>query len=161
MATLLSKTKWHYTISPFPLLHDHIARHLMINCDWLVPRQHVPRFTQQSFQTFSFQQFHALWTLSSECFSSFPHGTCLLSVSCLYLALDGVSHPLWIAIPNNPTLESRATVHPCISLTFPPKDLTLLDRHQPFGITHGAQILVLRGYNPLWQMHSSNTCTMP
>ena len=32
-------------------------------------------------------------TLSSECFSTFPHGTCALSVSCRYLALDGVYHP--------------------------------------------------------------------
>ena len=30
--------------------------------------------------------------------------TCLLSVSCQYLALDGVYHPLWAAFPNNPTL---------------------------------------------------------
>ena len=42
-------------------------------------------------------------TLSSECFSTFPHGTCSLSVSRLYLALDGVYHPLWAAFPNNPT----------------------------------------------------------
>lgn len=32
------------------------------------------------------------WTLSSESFSTFPHGTYLLSVSQSYLALDGVSH---------------------------------------------------------------------
>jgi len=43
------------------------------------------------------------WTLSSKFFSTFPHGTCLLSVSCQYLALDGVYHPLWAAISNNPT----------------------------------------------------------
>ena len=33
-------------------------------------------------------------TLFSKSFSSFPHGTCSLSVSCLYLAFDGVYHPL-------------------------------------------------------------------
>ena len=43
-------------------------------------------------------------TLFSKCFSSFPHGTCSLSVSCQYLALDGVYHPFWAAISNNPTL---------------------------------------------------------
>ena len=43
-------------------------------------------------------------TLFSKFFSSFPHGTCSLSVSCQYLALDGVYHPFWAAIPNNPTL---------------------------------------------------------
>ena len=42
-------------------------------------------------------------TLSSKCFSTFPHGTCSLSVSSQYLALDGVYHPLRAAFPNNPT----------------------------------------------------------
>ena len=46
-------------------------------------------------------------TLFSKFFSSFPHGTCSLSVSCQYLALDGVYHPLWAAIPNNPTLRRQ------------------------------------------------------
>jgi hypothetical protein len=49
-------------------------------------------------------QFHVLLTLFSKFFSVFPHGTCSLSVSCRYLALDGVYHPLWTAIPNSPTL---------------------------------------------------------
>jgi|EP00835_Amoeboradix_gromovi_P000852 hypothetical protein len=40
------------------------------------------------------RRFHILLTPFSRCFSSFPHGTCLLSVSHLYLALDGVYHPL-------------------------------------------------------------------
>ncbi|CAH1261811.1 Hypp2458 [Branchiostoma lanceolatum] len=42
-------------------------------------------------------------TLSSKFFSTFPHGTCSLSVSCPYLALGGVYLPLWAAFPNNPT----------------------------------------------------------
>ena len=45
---------------------------------------------------------HSL-TLFSKSFSSFPRGTCSLSVSRLYLALDGVYRPIWAAIPNNPT----------------------------------------------------------
>lgn len=45
---------------------------------------------------------HSL-TLFSKSFSSFPRGTCSLSVSRLYLALDGVYHPIWAAFPNNPT----------------------------------------------------------
>jgi hypothetical protein len=65
-------------------------------------------------------QFHVLLTLFSKFFSVFPHGTCLLSVSCRYLALDGVYHPLWTAIPNSPTLSlvrmsswlSRRGCHP-------------------------------------------------
>jgi hypothetical protein len=56
------------------------------------------------FQAFPFQQFHVLFTLSSEYFSSFPHGTCSLSVSHPYLALDEIYHPFWAAIPNSPTL---------------------------------------------------------
>ena len=50
-------------------------------------------------------------TLFSKCFSPFPHGNCSLSVSCRYLALDGVYHPLWAAIPNNPTRRAPARVH--------------------------------------------------
>ena len=52
---------------------------------------------------FPFNGFTYFLTLFSKCFSSFPHGTCSLSVSCQYLALDGVYHPFWAAFPNNPT----------------------------------------------------------
>ena len=51
--------------------------------------------------------FAVFLTLFSKYFSPFPHGTCSLSVSCQYLALDGVYHPLWAAIPNNPTLRRQ------------------------------------------------------
>ncbi|TXG57524.1 hypothetical protein EZV62_015353 [Acer yangbiense] len=40
-------------------------------------------------------------------FSSFPRGTCLLSVSRPYLALDGIYRPIWAAFPNNPTHRQR------------------------------------------------------
>ena len=46
-------------------------------------------------------------TFFSKFFSSFPHGTCSLSVSCQYSALDGVYHPFWAAFPNNPTHGKR------------------------------------------------------
>ena len=46
-------------------------------------------------------------TLFSKFFSSFPHGTCSLSVSRQYLALGGVYHPFWAAFPNNPTLRKH------------------------------------------------------
>ena len=42
-------------------------------------------------------------TLFSKSFSSFPRGTCSLSVSRQYLALDGIYHPLRAAFPNSPT----------------------------------------------------------
>lgn len=52
---------------------------------------------------------HSL-TLFSKSFSSFPRGTCSLSVSRLYLALDGVYRPIWAAFPNNPTRRRRLVV---------------------------------------------------
>ena len=48
------------------------------------------------------------WTLSSKFFSTFPHGTCLLSVSGWYLALRGVYHALWAALPSNSTLGKKS-----------------------------------------------------
>ena len=56
---------------------------------------------------FPFNGFTYFLTLFPKSFSSFPHGTCSLSVSCQYLALDGVYHPFWAAFPNNPTLRKH------------------------------------------------------
>ena len=53
------------------------------------------------------QQFQVLLTLFSKFFSSFPHGTCSLSVLGQYLVLGGTYHPLRAAFPNNPTLRKR------------------------------------------------------
>ena len=69
--------------------------------------------TQQSrqenwFHSLPFQQFQALLTLFSKSFSPFPHGTCLLSVSNQYLALDEIYHPVCAPIPRNVTLRRRA-----------------------------------------------------
>lgn len=52
---------------------------------------------------------HSL-TLFSKSFSSFPRGTCSLSVSRRYLALDGVYRPIGAAFPNNPTRRQRLVV---------------------------------------------------
>ena len=57
------------------------------------------------FLRFPFSNFRYSLTLFSKFFASFPHGTCTLSVSHQYLALDGIYHPLWAAIPNNSTLR--------------------------------------------------------
>ncbi|EFJ38959.1 hypothetical protein VOLCADRAFT_78580, partial [Volvox carteri f. nagariensis] len=43
------------------------------------------------------------FTLFSKFFSSFPHGTCSLSVSQQYLALEGIYLQIRAAFPNNPT----------------------------------------------------------
>ena len=61
-------------------------------------------------QRFHFSNFRYYLTLFSKFFASFPHGTCSLSVSHLYLALDGIYHPLRAAIPNNSTLR-KPIVH--------------------------------------------------
>ena len=52
---------------------------------------------------------HSL-TLFSKSFSSFPRGTCSLSVSRRYLALDGIYRPIRAAFPNNPTRRQRLVV---------------------------------------------------
>ena len=53
------------------------------------------------------QQFQALLTLFSKCFSSFPHGTCSLSVSRQYLALEGIYLPINAAFSNYTTLRKH------------------------------------------------------
>jgi hypothetical protein len=61
------------------------------------------------FKRFPFSNFTYCLTLFPKFFSSFPHGTCSLSVSRQYLALDGIYHPFWAAFPNNSTLRERIT----------------------------------------------------
>jgi hypothetical protein len=58
---------------------------------------------------FPFDNFTYCLTLFSKFFSSFPHGTCSLSVSCLYLALGGIYLPFRAAFPNNPTRRKHLT----------------------------------------------------
>ena len=57
-----------------------------------------------SVQLFPLNKFKYFLTLFSKFFSSFPHGTCSLSVSRQYLALDEIYHPIRTALPSNPTL---------------------------------------------------------
>jgi len=61
------------------------------------------------FKRFPFNNFTYCLTLFSKFFSSFPHGTCSLSVSRQYLALDGIYHPFRAAFPNNSTRRERIT----------------------------------------------------
>ena len=49
-------------------------------------------------------------TLFSKYFASFPHGTCSLSDSRRYLALDEIYHLINVPIPGNATLRAR-TLH--------------------------------------------------
>ena len=50
-------------------------------------------------------------TLFSKFFPSFPHGTCSLSVSRQYLALEEVYLPIWAALPSNPTRWCKIVKH--------------------------------------------------
>ena len=68
------------------------------------------------FYSLPFQRFQALLTLFSKSFSPFPHGTCLLSVSNQYLALDEIYHPICAPIPRNVTLRTQA-VHEGLQMT--------------------------------------------
>jgi len=58
-------------------------------------------------------RFHGLLTLFAEFFSTFPHGTCLLSVLWIYLALDRVYDLLSAACSNNATLGERPCPNDC------------------------------------------------
>jgi len=85
------------------------------------------RHARLHLRSLPFRQFQALLTLFSKSFASFPHGTCSLSVSDHYLALEGVYLPLWIGLPNNPTLRigctrrsaTRASLRGCHPLRHP------------------------------------------
>jgi hypothetical protein len=70
-----------------------------------VQRPRPPKKTQVSLASivFPLNNFKHFLTLFSKFFASFPHGTCSLSVSCQYLALDGIYHPFRAALPSNPT----------------------------------------------------------
>jgi hypothetical protein len=59
------------------------------------------------FQPFPVNNFKYFLTLFSKFFSSFPHGTCSLSVSRQYLALDELYHPFRAALPSNSTLRTH------------------------------------------------------
>ena len=63
------------------------------------------------FNRFPFNNFTYCLTLFSKFFSSFPHGTCSLSVSRRYLALGEIYLPFWAAFPNNSTLWKRIVEH--------------------------------------------------
>jgi hypothetical protein len=92
-----------------PLNHSPSSTHAH---DWVRPQITYTLQGQNSeddgmpmtgFQRFPLSNFKYCLTLFSKFFSSFPHGTCSLSVSRQYLALDETYHPFRAAIPNNST----------------------------------------------------------
>ena len=78
------------------------SNHSSLQRDWFPTRK-------TGVKRFPFNNFTHCLTLFSKFFSSFPHGTCSLSVSRRYLALDEIYHPFWAAFPNNSTLWRRIT----------------------------------------------------
>jgi hypothetical protein len=83
------------------------------------------------FLRFPFSGFRYSLTLFSKFFASFPHGTCTLSVSHQYLALDGIYHPLRAAIPNNST--RRLATHPTGRTGVSPSQLSFSKELGPAG----------------------------
>ena len=96
------------------------------------------------FHSLPFQQFQALLTLFPKSFSPFPHGTCLLSVSNQYLALDEIYHPICAPIPRNVTLRTCA-VHGGLQMTN--GTLTLIDALFQEAYTCAAVGSTSRDYN--------------
>lgn len=106
-------------------IYDPGFDHLHNPC-WSTPRAN----RQSEFQRFAYDRgaspapirfppdnFKHSLTLFSKSFSSFPRGTCSLSVSRPYLALDGIYRPLWAAFPNNPTRRQRLVVRQGLGTT--------------------------------------------
>ena len=87
--------------------------------------------TSTGFLRFHFSNFRYSLTLFSKFFASFPHGTCTLSVSHQYLALDGIYHPLRAAIPNNST--RRLATHPAGRTGVSPSQLSFSKELGPAG----------------------------
>ena len=123
---------------------------LQASCSTFVATAYPHNNKQQScqgdwFHSLPFQQFQALLTLFSKSFSSFPHGTCLLSVSSLYLALDEIYHPLYAPIPRNATLRTCA-VHGGLQVKH--RILTHVDALFQEAYTCASVGNMSRGYNP-------------
>ena len=84
------------------------------------PRRDLsPKTTYKTRKRFPRDKFKLSCTPVSRCFASFPHGTCPLSVSRHYSALEDVYLPLCAALPSNATLR------------------TCVDRGLPKQTTHG------------------------
>ena len=107
---------------------------------------------QHWFHPLSFQQFQALLTLFSKSFSSFPHGTCLLSVSNPYLAWDEIYHPFCAPIPRNVT-RRKATVNRGLQTT--ERTLTLN------GSLFQAACVCAPISNKSWNYNSKPAATIP
>ena len=115
------------------LLQPHSAIPTQNTSTGLPHRAHPSMHPALSRDRFPFNNFTCYLTPFSRCFSSFPHGTCSLSVSCPYLAFDGIYHPF--------ELHSQAT--------------RLVDT--PVFMFHGPR----RDCHPLWCSIPGDLCPLP
>ncbi|KAK7236073.1 hypothetical protein RIF29_45886 [Crotalaria pallida] len=92
--------------------HHRNLRRSMPRVDWQTDsrRSTSDRGTSPAPIRFPPDNFKHSLTLFSKSFSSFPRGTCSLSVSRQYLALDEIYRPIGAAFPNNPTRRQRLVV---------------------------------------------------
>ena len=86
-----------------PARPTHADQWALRSTDWIAPVPCNIRDPHSGSKRFPFNDFKHYLTLFSKFFSSFPHGTCSLSVSRHYLALDEIYHPFCAAFPNNTT----------------------------------------------------------
>ncbi|PPS10866.1 hypothetical protein GOBAR_AA09762 [Gossypium barbadense] len=92
--------------------HRNDPRHSIPRADWRIDSHcsTSDRGALSALIRFPPDNFKHSLTLFSKSFSSFPRGTCSLSVSRPYLALDGIYRPIRAAFPNNPTRRQRLVV---------------------------------------------------
>jgi hypothetical protein len=99
------------SIGPHPpsAAEDHAGKRPVSNRggDEKDRRRPLDRSTKVPCIRFPLGNFKHSLTLFSKFFSSFPRGTCSLSVPRQYLALDGIYHPIGAAFPSNPTRRQR------------------------------------------------------
>ena len=81
----------------------------------------------------SVQQVQTHLTLFSKSFSYFPHGTCALSVSIMYLHVHETYHPICIPMPRSVTHQTYS-VHRGLHMTT--RTLTFIDTFFQYANTH-------------------------
>src|SRR5580692_9556105 len=87
-----------------PDINQDVTRPLKSQQHSVKPARRQIILGMTGFQCLPLSNFKYFLTLFSKFFSSFPHGTCSLSVSRQYLALDEIYHPFRTAFPSNSTL---------------------------------------------------------
>ena len=101
------------------------------------------------FHSLPFQQFQTLLTLFSKSFSYFPHGTCLLSVSHTYLAVDEIYHQFCAPVPRNVTPGKAPCTTTCTWHTgLSPSSKFFFKKlsHAPLLVTHLQR--TIQGWEP-------------